>query len=197
MTAQEFDFLWKRMFPKSIPLPHLFRQDYKSDWFRIRNLPGTKRYPANDKEISALLERQNNIITEVLGNKSKVYGITGEYNFDKDKTRSNYLKSKLLRRFTFTELIPVNMHEVSRTEFKPGDIYRLYLTELVWEHSAYNELLEAIAFDEARMFFMSSAKKCLVAPYDGGIDFVITEPGVMTGFKLKYKEWVAEQSLKV
>lgn len=192
MTAQEFDFLWKRLFPKSLPLPHLLRQDYRSDWFRIRSLDGARRYPSTEKDIASLLARENAIITEVLGQRSKVLGITGEYNFEKEKVRSTYLRSKLLRRFTFTELNPIDMHELSRSEFKAGDIYRLYLAELVWEEGAFDELLEAIAFDEARMFFLNPEKKTVAAPFDGGVDFIVPEPGASAGLKLKYKDWLAK-----
>lgn len=191
MNAQEFDFLWKRNFPKSSPLPHLFRQDYSSDWIRIKSLPGTKRYPTNDKDIETLLERQNAVITEVLGNNTRVFGITGEYDFDRDQTLPRYLKTQPFQKFTFVPIHPINMYEISRSEFKQGDLYQPYLTELVWTNGAFNDLLEAIAYDEARMFFMSVERKCLVAPYDGGIDLIISDREQYLFLADKFKEWMA------
>lgn len=194
MTAQEFDFLWKRLFPHSFPLPHLLRQDYRSAWVRIRSFDGNKRYPSNDVDIAALLSRQNDVLSTVLGNPSKVYGITGEYNFERDASRSSVLKTKVLRRFNFTELYPVNLHEVSRTDFKPGDIYRMYLTEINWNEGEYNDLLEAIAFDEARMLFLNPLRKNLAAPFDGGVDVIALEPGLPGTLKLSYNDWLSKAS---
>lgn len=192
MTAQEFDFIWKRNFPRSIPLPHLFRQDYSAEWFRIRSLPAAKRYPTNDKEIKQLLDRQNGIITRVLGGKAPLLGITGEYLFDKEHHTSSCIKSRALQHFNFTELNPLNMYEISRSEFKPGDSYKLYMVELTWEPSRFNDLLEAIAYDEARMFFFSVEKRCLIAPFDGGVDFIITDPKELAALIAEYKDWQAK-----
>lgn len=139
-----------------------------------------------------MLDRQNEIITRVLGGKAQLLGITGEYVFDKEQSASSCIKSRALQQFSFTELNPVNMYEISRAEFKPGDIYRLFMVELTWEPSRFNDLLEAIAYDEARMFFFCVEKRCLIAPYDGGVDFIITDPKELAGLVADYKDWQAK-----
>jgi len=172
----------------------LFRQDYNANWFRVKSLPNSRTFPTNNKELKILLERQNLIITDVLGNKSPVYGITGEYNFGEEIIQPEFLSYSVFKPFDFIALRPIDLFEISRSDFKPNSIYTPYLTEFVWEQSKYNDLLKAMAFDEIRMFFMSVEKKCLVAPFDGGIDFVVMNQQIKNFYISKYSEWIAKPS---
>jgi hypothetical protein len=194
MTSHEFEFLWRTSYPRTSPLPHLFRQDYSANCFRIKSLPNSKTFPGNNKELKILLERQNQIITDILGNKSPVFGITGEYNFGEEITEPEFLTYNVFKPFEFIPLRPIDLFEISRSDFKPNSIYTPYLTEFVWEQSKYNDLLKAMAYDEIRMFFMSPEKKCLVAPHDGGIDFVVMNDQIKNYYMSKYSEWLAKPS---
>jgi len=41
---------------------------------------------------------------------------------------------------------------------------------------------------------MSVEKKCLVAPFDGGIDFVVMNQQIKNFYISKYSEWIAKPS---
>jgi len=192
MTVEEFDLFWRTNYPRTSPLPHLFKLDYKARWLRINSLENSKNRPANNSDWITLLERQNKVITDLVGNKSLIYGITGEYNFGKNPDTPEFLTVKELKDFKFTALKAVDMKKVSWEEYRVGQTYLPYLTEFIWEKHSFDPLLKAIAVDDMRMFFVSVTKKCLIAPFDGGIDIIVDTPHLKNYFKTKYKNWLSD-----
>jgi hypothetical protein len=192
MTAHEFEYFWRTSYSKTLPMRHLLRKNYEKEWFRIKSFLNTKNFPSNKKELKALLERQNDIFTDILGQKTKILAVTGEYHFNDELVESDFLNNPVLKDFQFISLQPIDLHEVSKTEFNQNDLYKPYFTEFTWVHSKYNDLLEAIALDQVRMFFVSVQTKCLIAPFDGGIDFIIENQGIKEHYMKKYSDWLAK-----
>lgn len=53
--------------------------------------------------------------------------------------------------------------------------------------------IREIANDNTQAFFVSFDKKIIVAPYDGGVDFILKNNQTRDNFKEKYKEWLSER----
>src|SRR3954470_19119956 len=85
MTKEQFKSFWTARYSDTIPISHSFRHDHSDRWFRIHSLPESKRYADNGEEWKVLLDRQNTIMNEVLGEKSKVLIVTGDYYFEGHK----------------------------------------------------------------------------------------------------------------
>ena len=57
----------------------------------------------------------------------------------------------------------------------------------------HEQFLREIANDNVRAFFISFGKKVMVAPYDGGVDFVLKDSLTKENYKNKYKQWLSER----
>jgi len=191
MTAAQFESFWHANYPGSVPLAHLFKFYFRHRWFRIPSISESKRYPSNKHEWERILRRQNEIITDLIGNNSNLWGLTGEYGIIEDYEKPQFITKGLLSQFSFVELNPIDMHRISEAEFKMGEIYKPFITTLTWQSNKFNDLLKAIAKDDRRMFFICLSPKCLIAPYDGGIDFVLENSQIKNTLERKYKEWMS------
>jgi hypothetical protein len=165
---------------------------YENRWFRLVSFPGPKLYPVNKKDWELLLEKQNMIISDILEGSTLLYGVTGEYSTEGYSEDPVSTDSSAFAGFVFSPLDPISMHKISPDEFKMDEIYQGFITELKWEPNKYNELLKALANDDARMFFISPERKCLIAPYYGGIDFVLENTAVRDYYKKKYRDKLAD-----
>lgn len=191
MTSEQFNFFWTSKYPTTIPLSYCFRHDYNDRWFRIHSLPESKRYADNDEEWNILLARQNKIISDLLGTSSQLYAVIGEYNYDGKNETPEFLNNKLFRDLKFTDLDSIDMHKINPNENDERTIYRPFIAELAWKENMYDNILKSIANGEIRVFFISVEQKRLIAPYDGGMDFILESKEIKDSFKAKYKDWLS------
>jgi len=187
MNALEFNDFWTAYYRETIPVAHFFKNDCKQRWFRIQRISGSKQITSKKKEWALVLEQTNKIITDFFGNDSKIYGVAGEYDFDGTFDTPEFLKAKIFQGLSFNTLYPINMHRISPVDYKVGTTFRPYITELIWKKNAHDHLLNEIAKGEVSIFFISPEKKCIVAPYYGGIDFVLENIQVKDYYMKKYK----------
>lgn len=79
-----------------------------------------------------LLDRQNKIIADLLGRKSKTIFVTGEYHPEGKKVLFPISEVESIKAYSFTKATPVNMHTLDPEEYEPGQLYKPIFTELVW-----------------------------------------------------------------
>ena len=188
MTPQEFTRLWILNFPDAVPISHLFKYDFVERWFRIHSLPDSKRYADNDEEWRILLLRQNEIITNILGVDLKVILVTGEYNWGE---RTSYVtdEEEVFKMYNFLRLDNIDLYNLNSDDYDEGEIYRPSFAETVWLPNQHDKLLIEIANENVSAFFVSFDKNVIIAPYDGGVDFILKDSLTRDIFKDKYKEW--------
>jgi len=200
MTAEQFDAFWQRTYPGTVPLSYRLRDAYPTRWLRIHSLPDSKRYPSRKDEWETLLARQNRVLADVLELEERVMLVTGEYEFDSLHTTPSlewqFSADECLAHLSFTLLTPIDLAKLPPDpravgEYKPGDVYRLVMTEVQWQPHAWDPILKAIAEDELRAFFVSIAHECLIAPYDGGIDFIFKNQRTRDHYRMKYHAWLS------
>jgi hypothetical protein len=193
MTAEEFKTFWASTYPKTIPVSWCLKYDYPERWFRIHSLPASKRYAANPKEWEILLDRQNKIITKLLGRKSKTIFVTGEYHLEGKKELLPISEVESIKAYSFTKAVPVNLHTLDPEEYEPGQVYKPIFTELTWEKNKFDHLLKEIADDLLKAFFISPSRHCILAPYDGGMDIILKDTSKRDKYKAKYADWLSER----
>lgn len=191
MTSEQFKTFWNSTYPDTIPFPPYFKQDFQDKWFRIHSLPESKRYAENDLEWDILLSRQNKIISDLIGNSTILFIVTGEFDFNGTFNSRDFLDHKLFTDFKFTSLEPIDMHKINPDEYDKETLYRPFIAKLNWINSKYDRLLQSIANDEIRAFFICIDKKYLIAPYDGGMDIILENPVLKDIFKIKYEDWLS------
>ncbi len=192
MTKEEFNTFWTTTYPKTIPISHLFKHDYSDRWFRIHSLPESKRYAESDEEWNILLTRQNEIIIDLFADNTKVFLVTGEYNWG-ERTIFITDEDEVFKPYNFVRLDNIYLFEINPDEYDKEDIYRLAFAETTWTLNSHDNLLKAIANDKTRAFFVSFDKNIIVAPYDGGVDFILKDNHTRDNYKEKYKQWLSER----
>ena len=193
MTKEEFHKNWTLTFPETILMSHLFKNDYSDRWFRIHSLPESKRYAENDNEWKILLSRQNEIITDLFEQNRAIFMVTGEYILDNQTTIHLTEKEEVFKPYLFTQLDNIDLHIQSPEDYDKGEVYSPAFTEIKWEPNQYDKLLREIANDNVRVFFLSFDQKIIVAPYDGGVDFILKDSLTKDLYKNKYKQWLSKR----
>lgn len=192
MTKVEFNQFWASTYPNTIPIQHYFRHQYADRWFRIHSLPESQRYADTEAEWEILLSRQNQIITDLLGNHSKVLLVTGDYNYNSPEDKHIVEEEPSFQAYTFTLLDNIDLNSLSPDEYEPGEVYRPAFTETIWSIHQHDALLKKLANWKLIAFFVSFEHHVIVAPYDGGIDFILKDSQMRDAYKAKYHDWLSK-----
>ncbi|SHN09347.1 hypothetical protein [Chitinophaga sp. CF418] len=193
MTAEEFKMFWISNYPETVPISHYFKHDYSDRWFRIHSLPESKRYADNDGEWSILLHRQNQIITDLLGENSNFLLVTGEYTMEGYTELHPLAEVGSLAQMPFISLTKMDLNKLSPGEYDPGAFYHPMFSVQIWVPKKFDNILREIAYDNLRTFFISIEKELMIAPYDGGIDFILKNSETRDFYKRKYSSWISSR----
>ena len=189
MTEIEFIDYWSKEYPESFPIGHELKWVYEDRWFRIHSLPNSKRYADTEDEYKIILDRQNNLIEDLIGTGAEIAISFGLYT--DDITNNNY---KELTDFgEFSKVLTINLHKERPEEYEDETYFDIYTKIENWNKNDNNEILRAIADDEIRAMIVCPSKQCIIAPYDGGVDVIVNSIEVRNNLKLKYKDWLSER----
>jgi len=191
MTAEQFNNFWTSTYPNTILIQYHFRHNFVDRWFRIHSLSNSKRYAENDAEWTILFDRQNTIISDLLNGNSDFILVTGEH------TSGGYIELhptdevNSVREIPFVQLEPIDLNKVSPDEYEHGQLYTPMFSEQNWQPHKFDNLLKDIAEDSLRAFFVSLDKELIIAPYDGGVDFILKDTKTRDFYKQKYSGWLS------
>jgi hypothetical protein len=192
MTADQFDAYWSDRYPEATWLPHLFRRVYSDRWFRIHSLPDSKRYAQTDAEWITLLDRQNTLLTDLLGLGGEVVIVSGEYQLEGVDMTDYHAASNALTALSFTLTKQcVDLHPIEPSNYEPSTFYQSRFSEQTWQPHKFDELLQEIAEDQTRAFFISWGNACIVAPYNGGVDILLKDSATRDYYRKKYRAWLS------
>jgi len=184
MKSEKFDSWWTSKFPEAIPFGHELKDVYPNRWFRIHSLPGSKRYADTEEEYQIMLERQNALIKDIIGEGEEVVFVVTLY--DDDIASGNYAEIS-----EFDEFQQVGLILLQEEEYYEATSASIYAEETIWESNKRNQILKAIADDKIRIMVVSSRKNRIVYPYDGGVDLILESEKVRDNYKMKYKKWLS------
>lgn len=189
MSESEFIDYWNKEYPESFPINHELKWNYPDRWFRIHSLPESKRYADNEDEYKIILARQNKLINDLIGQESEVVISFGLYS--NDITNDNY---KELTDFgEFLKVLTIDLHKERPEEYEDEMYFDIFVKTEKWESGKRDGVLKAIADDEVRAMFVSQSKKCVIAPYDGGVDVIVDSTEKRDRLKSKYKDWLSDR----
>ena len=189
MKESEFIDYWNKEYPESLPINHELKWAYSDRWFRIHSLPESKRYAESDGEYKILLDRQNELINDLIGEDSEIIISFGLYT--NDITNGNY---KELTDFgEFQKVLTIDLHKEKPKEYEDEMCLDIYVKIENWKIGKRDKILIAIADDEIRAMFVSPSKKCVIAPYDGGVDVIVDTITKRDRLKDKYSDWLSNQ----
>nr|WP_314370371.1 hypothetical protein [uncultured Acinetobacter sp.] len=187
-----FQSQWDSQFPNKIPISHLLKHYFPQSWLRIHSLPESKRYADTPAEYELLLNRHNEIITDCFGENSSIFIVSGHY-FTFSRNIKAYDPAFILP-YKFNLEEEINLKQLNPEDYDDDEedsFFRPYSIETTWQTNQHNELLIKIADDEVRVFMLSFEQNIIVAPYDGGIDFIIFNEAKRNALRDKYKDWLS------
>lgn len=193
MTKEDFQILWNLNYPETVPISHLFKNDYSERWFRIHSLPESKRYAENEEDWETLISRQNEIMTDLFGLDTPILIVTGEYNWGDNRPIHVTDEEEIFKPFSFVRLDNIQLNKIDAEQYDEPDIYRPAFAQTIWKTNYHDKLLREIANDNTRAFLISFDKNVIVAPYDGGVDFVLKDSSTKENYKNKYRQWLSER----
>jgi hypothetical protein len=189
MTESEFIDYWNKEYKESLPINHELKMAYPDRWLRIHSLPESKRYAENEGEYRIILDRQNQLINDLIGEESEIAISFGLYRWD--LTNDNY---KELTDFgEFQKVLRIDLQKERPKEYEDETYYDIYVKTESWKNGSRNEILKAIADDEIRAMFVSPSNKCVIAPYDGGVDVIVDSTEKRDKLKAKYVSWLSDR----
>lgn len=190
MTKEQFKSYWDNNYPNSLPIGHELKHSFNERWFRIHSLPESKRYAETHEEEEIILERQNEIISDVFGQGQEFYILIGLYT--NDLATEQYLDE--LNWDLFEHVVDIPLHKVRPDEYEEDPtFYQVFLSKEVWRTDKHNELLLKLANDEIRATFISTQNGRIINPYDGGADIILENTTTMEAFKRRYSNWLSER----
>ena len=191
MTKEYFNKFWKLVYPETIPISHYLKYDYPERWFRIHSLPRSKRYADNEQEWDILLDRQNKLITDLIGNSSNFILVTGDHSSEGYTELHPLEEASSISQILFVSLDIIDLHKLSPGEYELGQVYKPLFSEQIWQTKKFDNLLKDIAEDRLKAFLLSVDKELMIAPYDGGVDIILKDTATRNAYKEKYHDWLS------
>jgi hypothetical protein len=189
MNKTEFNKYWNINYPESNQIGHELKSVYPNRWLRIHSLPESKRYAESEDEYQIILNRQNKLISELIGENTEIIITSGQYETElKDE-----ISTELNNYGKFEKCRTIELHKIYPEEYEDEFFYYVYFKPDIWKLNSKNELLKNIADDEFRAMFVCPKRNCIVAPYDGGIDVIVNTQEKRDELKIKYKDWISKR----
>ena len=201
VTQKNFQDFWEINY-KNIPLlGHILRDEYFADrWLRIRSLPDSKRYAENDAEMKIILDRQNALISDLIGNGQAYLLLFYAISENPKSVCFNQISDiVLLDNIRLDIVLPENYE--GECYFVSGFVNKL------WEATSIDTYLEKVANDEKvvnfdacecdlyRILIINIKQNRIIAPYDGGVDIFLNKQCERDYFKLRYSNWLSSHEL--
>ncbi len=179
---------WRRFHPDRIPLNHTLKT--RSDlWLRFHSLPESKRYAATEGEMSIILDRQNALARDALGEATPCWMISHLYVWDGVENGDEAWRDAHFDAFRQWGSMPKVLQAPDPDESELA--YDIHATEVVWSAGGFNSLLRDIASDALRMMWMSKRTGAIFAPYDGGVDLVLPTLEEVRALAAAHSDWLS------
>ncbi|OTG81607.1 hypothetical protein [Acinetobacter sp. ANC 4648] len=193
--AKTFEQLWHFYFPNKVPARNLIYHYFKKSFIRFHSLPQSKRYAESVKEYNLLLTRQNQIITDCFGMDTSIFIVTTKHFYHINGHPLFNIQKSL--QYNLIPTLAINLHLAVPDYYNDASDKDLFImpfyVKTIWQPNIHNDLLTKIADDKTSALFISFEKNIIVAPYDGGIDFIIQDKYLKQHLKEKYKDWLPPQ----
>ena len=185
----EFAEFWQGTYPSAFPVGWMMRAVQTRWWTRFHSLPLSKRYPETDDERAILLDRQNQLASDVLGEGSSSWLVqtrwtTPEGYTDVADMNDLFQESReypLSPAFSF-------VRDEGDDEVSSWDVMA---SPVIWQQRAFDRTLLRVADEKAGpTLWVSIADGAVFAPYDGGVDVFLPSNAHLQALRSKHASWL-------
>ncbi len=197
MTGPEFYDHWHAHYGDCPPLGHVLRQRFPDRWMRIHSLPESQRYPASKGDWRILLERQNQLCSDLLGVGQEMMLVGGDFIDMADDGHvfpGTFAGHPMLVGLDWTLAWRVSLHRVAPEHYEPGIRLDVAFSAQVWQSGRWDKVLRAIGKDEMRLLLVAVTGQIVVAPYDGGVDVILPDTASRDACRQRYQSLLSARA---
>ena len=188
MHKENFNICWSTYFPEAYPISYELKWVYPNRWFRMHSLPESKRYAETEEEYQIILQRQNQLISDLIGEGEKIVLLLGVYRY-----ANELITYKIINKFgEFYWVKTLELHLLRPEEHEEECYYDIYIQENNWSQNQFNTLLKAIADDQIRILIIYPKLKRIISPYAGGMDLILESAEKRDEYKQIYNDWLSK-----
>ncbi|GAA2101681.1 hypothetical protein GCM10009801_75130 [Streptomyces albiaxialis] len=180
--------LWEDRWGECAPVAHLLRGPYRDVWVRFHSLPGSKRYPEDEREYGIALDRYNTVLDELFAGQD-VYVIAPVWT---DGPRvphggqgggpGGVPGAVHWRSLPFTDDPDPEFHVHCH----------LFAARRPWRRGCVDGLLRDVADDRtADVMIADTGLRRVHHPYDGGADVFLASAGERDRMRERHAEWLS------
>ena len=146
------------------PISHSLKSILKSNWIRFHSLPNSKRYPENIEDENEILNRHNCVLDSIFKNGDSVFVIQCVWSDERNKPEKPKGKGVFWKSWVI---------DSDGLEYVLG---HAYAKSVKYKSRFLNDLILLVAHDrESNIMIVGERRKVVYAPYDGGMDLIITD----------------------
>jgi len=185
LLMSEFVSLWKRHHPTAPPVAHVLRKAERYTWVRFHSLPLSKRYATSKREKWMVLDRANKLANRVLGESSRCWLVQAEPDYGDAANDADLYGTIRQYRLEFQFEHPAPEDDCN---------YRIFAAPVVWSAGTFNDLIAKRADDQLPLptLWVSVETGAAFAPYDGGSDLFLPNPGDVDDLKREFSDWLSD-----
>jgi hypothetical protein len=185
MSPEDFLDYWRRNYGEVPLIGHVLRECFPRRWLRVHNLAESKRYADTEDERREILRRQNGLLNDLVGDGEPGEFIFGYYGEEERLPEAVVVALHGLQSAFLTTLTP--------RESGLDREYPLLKGSFAWKQSCLDTILLAVADDVLETpLIVSAERRCIVAPYDGGVDIIVENVGLRDQLRTRYGSWLSK-----
>jgi hypothetical protein len=175
---------WQALWPKAQSSSQL-REGYPDIWTRFYTLPEGKRYPSSEEELATVLDRNNDLLTQ-LGPGNTILVTLSQWADTPEPTSESALGLNVA---PWRVLAPRSEGNLQSDQYQ-----HLLFTVREWGKGSLDDILKAAANDDLKGVIIAPLDlKWLYHPYDGGVDVFVPNLEEREALKSEYSEWVSDR----
>lgn len=195
---ENFKNKWFCFHGECVPIPFVFKYELKSKWVRFHSLMHNKRYAQNLKELSEIVRKNHYLMKEIIGDYNNAFVVLAtpnyeirpkgfNFNNDLNETQKSYTEicNKIIEKFSLCNEFKIVFDEMP---------YSINSALIKLDRFSFDEVFVQIANDEVDHFFiMNPVNGDIFAPYDGGVDLIISDEIKRANLFEKHKDWLSSR----
>lgn len=175
----EFVSLWRRFYGPLPPQGPRLRKRLPDRWLRIHSLPQGKRFAEGPDDEAELLTRANTAASVVLGEGATVWMIAASFELEPPGQLPE------LQGVTLEPAITCEPDEDLETRAV------FHGARVAWQDGVFDDAILAVAEDRRRVIWMNEQTGEVFAPYDGGVDLVLTHRPRRDALREQWRAWLS------
>jgi hypothetical protein len=194
---EKFLHFWQKNYNGIPIIGYVLKQYFSDKWFRIHSLPNSKRYADTEDEMKIILDRQNALIGDLIGEQQKYLLFLSAYSENPKLECFSGVDGAII-------LDTIQLSKVLPEHFEDDYYFHTAIIEKQWRAGSIDNYLRAVANDEDiiaicsmdyypiyRFSIVDTEKNIIISPYDGGMDIFLNNTHERDAVKSKYKGWLS------